>query len=55
MKGFDIFDAWTDDDPMFLIDHCILLCRLRPQSSEGKYVQDSMTACVALVIRSRRE
>ena len=36
VKGFDILDAWTDDDPMFLSDHRILLCRLRPQTSGGK-------------------
>ena len=29
-KGFDILDAWTDDDSMLLSDHRILLCRLRP-------------------------
>ena len=34
VKGFDILDVWTDDDPMFLSDHRILLCRLRSQSSE---------------------
>ena len=36
VKGFDVLDAWTDDDPMFLSDHRILLCRLRPQTSGGK-------------------
>lgn len=29
VKGFDILDAWTDDDSMLLSDHRILLCRLR--------------------------
>lgn len=28
VKGFDILDAWTDDDSMLLSDHRILLCRL---------------------------
>ena len=31
-KGFDILDAWTDDDSMLLSDHRILLCRLRPRT-----------------------
>jgi endonuclease/exonuclease/phosphatase family metal-dependent hydrolase/predicted phosphodiesterase len=30
-KGFEIVDAWSDEDPMFLSDHRILLCRLRPK------------------------
>ena len=29
VKGFDILDAWTDDDTMLLSDHRILLCRLK--------------------------
>jgi endonuclease/exonuclease/phosphatase family metal-dependent hydrolase/predicted phosphodiesterase len=29
VKGFDILDAWTEDDSMLLSDHRILLCRLR--------------------------
>jgi len=32
-KGFDILDAWTDDDSMLLSDHRILLCRLRPKET----------------------
>lgn len=31
VKGFDILDAWTDDDSMLLSDHRVLLCRLRPK------------------------
>lgn len=30
VRGFDILDAWTDDDSMLLSDHRILVCRLRP-------------------------
>ena len=30
-KGFDILDAWTDENPMFLSDHRVLLCRLCPK------------------------
>ena len=33
VKGFDILDAWTDDDSMLLSDHRILLCRLRPKAT----------------------
>lgn len=29
VKGFDVLDAWTDDDSMLFSDHRILLCRLR--------------------------
>jgi endonuclease/exonuclease/phosphatase family metal-dependent hydrolase len=29
VKGFDIIDAWTEDDSMLFSDHRILLCRLR--------------------------
>ena len=30
-KGFEIVDAWTEEDSMFLSDHRILLCRLLPK------------------------
>ena len=38
-RGFDFLDAWTDDDPMLLSDHRILLCRLKPQPAEGRRKQ----------------
>ena len=38
VKGFDILDAWTDDDSMLLSDHRILLCRLR-HSKNGVAVE----------------
>lgn len=32
-KGFEILEAWTEDDSMLFSDHRILLCRLRPKTT----------------------
>ena len=42
VKGFDILDAWTDENSMLLSDHRVLLCRLRPKASDTILSQQTL-------------